>query len=201
MSVSTNGRWKRGEIVYVATSKVGDIRAIFEARNRRRQPQRQDRVTEGYASPGKVADFLSAARLAQSSSAPATTRSMTVLHDDLGSPDLDSWDRKPTIAVVSVNQTEVRGCANWRKRAVSKRGSPTKLDEGWVECLVRAEIKGNQAPDGSCSFTGTSTVARRVGDNSTATQRCSRSPASSGTPRQAGAIGPGSRGGRAFAGR
>jgi hypothetical protein len=150
MSVSTNGRWKRGEIVYVATSKVGDIRAIFEAAETSEGSlEGKIALTEGYASPGKVADFMKRGAIGAIFIGPGETR----IHEGIcttiwGSPDLDSWERKPTIPVVSVNKSE----GTWLRSVAEKGGVKarlaTKLDVGWVECpLCVAEIKGSHAPE------------------------------------------------------
>ncbi|MDI6773602.1 MAG: peptidase M28, partial [bacterium] len=58
MSLSTGGRWKRGQVAYVPTHHMGHIRGLFEGVGRE-IPEIAGKVvlTEGYASPGKVADF------------------------------------------------------------------------------------------------------------------------------------------------
>jgi hypothetical protein len=150
MSFNTNGKWsKRAEVVYAPTTRIGDIRAIFEAA----ETDEGDiagkiALAEGYASPGKVANFMKRGAVGAVFISPGERIHEGICTTIWGSPDLDSWERKPTIPVVSVNKTE----GAWLRDPVQKGGVKvrlsTKLIEGWVACPVCvAEIPGAQVPE------------------------------------------------------
>ena len=150
MSVSTGGRWMRGEVVYLQTAQMGEIRGLFEGIGEVTQDLSGKIVlTEGYASPGKVFDFMTQGAEGAIFIGPGDRIHEGICTTVWGSPDLDSWERKPTIPVVSVNKTE----GAWLRDLVKQGGKvkvrlSTKLDEGWVQCPVCvAEIRGAQVPD------------------------------------------------------
>ncbi|MGQ0570804.1 MAG: M28 family peptidase [Armatimonadota bacterium] len=149
MSVSTGGRWKRGEVVYVPGARVGDIRAIFEAvETSGGDLTGKIALTEGYASPGKVADFMKRAAIGAIFISPGERIHEGICTTIWGSPDLDSWERKPTIPVVSVNKTDGAWLRDLAQQGAVKARLSTKLDEGWVECPVCvAEIRGHDVPE------------------------------------------------------
>jgi N-acetylated-alpha-linked acidic dipeptidase len=149
MSLSTGGRWKRAEIVYLPTAQMGEIRGLFEGVGREATGIAGKFVlTEGYASPGKVADFMKGGAAGAIFISPGERIHEGICTTIWGSPDLDSYERKPTIPVVSVNKSD----GAWLRALVQAGGVKarlsTKLDEGWVTCPVLvAEIPGSEAPD------------------------------------------------------
>ncbi len=149
MSLSTGGRWMRGEIVYLATSQMGEIRGLFEGVGEVTADLSGKIVlTEGYASPGKVFDFIKHGAIGAIFISPGERIHEGICTTIWGSPDLDSWERKPTIPVVSVNKTEGEWLRDLAKQGRVKGRLSTKLDEGWVQCPVCvAEIRGTQVPD------------------------------------------------------
>ncbi|MDQ7839764.1 MAG: M28 family metallopeptidase [bacterium] len=149
MSHSTGGRWKRGQVVYVPTHHMGHIRGLFEGVGRD-MPEVAGKIvlTEGYASPGKVADFTKAGAIGVIFISPGERIHEGICTTIWGSPDLDSWERKPTIPVVSVNKTDGAWLRDLAQGGEVKARLSTKLDEGWVECPVCvAEIPGREAPE------------------------------------------------------
>ncbi len=149
MSLSTGGRWKRGELFYLSTKPMDEIRGLFEGVGRDTTGIAGKIVlTEGYASPGKVADFMKGGAIGAIFISPGERIHEGICTTIWGSPDLDSRERKPTIPVVSVNKTD----GAWLRDLVQKGGVKarlsTKLDEGWVECPVCvAEIPGTSVPE------------------------------------------------------
>ncbi|MDR7545274.1 MAG: peptidase M28, partial [Armatimonadota bacterium] len=102
MSLSTGGRWKRGEVVYLSTGQLGHIRGLFEGIGRDTAGIAGRIVlTEGYASPGKVADFIKGGAVGAIFISPGERIHEGICTTIWGSPDLDSRERKPTIPVVS----------------------------------------------------------------------------------------------------
>ncbi|MDR7482145.1 MAG: M28 family peptidase [Armatimonadota bacterium] len=149
MSLSTGGRWKRGELVYVPTGTVADIREIFAAARATTVDVRgRIALTEGYASPGKVFEFMKAGAVAAVFISPGERIHEGICTTIWGSPDLDSWERKPTIPVVMVNKTEGAWLKQLAQAGPVRARLSTKLVEGWVACPVCvAEIPGTQVPE------------------------------------------------------
>jgi N-acetylated-alpha-linked acidic dipeptidase len=147
MSLSTGGRWKRGEVVYLSTKHMGDIRGLFEGVGRDTTGLAGKIVlTEGYASPGKVADFMRGGAIGAIFISPGERIHEGICTTIWGSPDLDSRERKPTIPVVSVNKTDGAWLRDLAQQGGVKARLSTKLDEGWVACPVCvAEIPGRDA--------------------------------------------------------
>jgi len=149
MSLSTGGRWKRGAMVYLPTGQMGEIRGLFEGVGEVTIDLSGKIVlTEGYASPGKVHDFMKHGAIGAIFISPGERIHEGICTTIWGSPDLDSWDRKPTIPVVSVSKTDGAWLRTLGQAGPVKVRLSTKLDEGWGECPVCvAEIPGAQAPE------------------------------------------------------
>ena len=149
MSASTAGRWKRGEVVYLPSAHMGDIRELFEGVGKTTvEIAGKIVLTEGYASPGKVRDFMKQGAIGAIFISPGQRIHEGICTTIWGSPDLDSWERKPTIPVVSVNKTDGAWLRAQAQQNRVKARLSTKLDEGWVECPVCvAEIPGAEAPE------------------------------------------------------
>ncbi|MDQ7860011.1 MAG: M28 family peptidase [Armatimonadota bacterium] len=149
MSLSTGGRWKRAEVVYLPTAQMGEIRGLFEGVGRDTTGIAGKIVlTEGYASPGKVADFMKGGAAGAIFISPGERIHEGICTTIWGSPDLDSYERKPTIPVVSINKTDGAWLRDLVRAGGVKARLSTKLVEGWVECPVLvAEIPGGEAPD------------------------------------------------------
>jgi hypothetical protein len=149
MSLSTGGRWKRGVVVYLQTGQMGEIRGLFEGLGEVTTDLAGKIVlTEGYASPGKVADFMKNGAAGAIFISPGERIHEGICTTIWGSPDLDSWDRKPTIPVVSVNKTDGAWLRTLAQAGPVKVRLSTKLVEGWVQCPVCvAEIPGVQVPE------------------------------------------------------
>jgi hypothetical protein len=149
MSASTGGRWKRGELVYVPTGAAADIREIFAAARATGGDVRgRIALTEGYASPGKVFAFMKAEAAGAIFISPGERIHEGICTTIWGSPDLDSWDRKPTIPVVMVNRTEGAWLQQLAQAGPVRVRLSTRLVEGWVACpLCVAEIPGTQVPE------------------------------------------------------
>ncbi len=149
MSLSTNGRWQRGNLVYVPTGQARGIMAIFE-RTGEIAANVTGRValTEGYPSPGKVADFMERGARAAVFISPGERIHEGICTTIWGSPDLDSVGRKPTIPVLAVNKTQGAALRDLAQRGPVKVRYSTKLDEGWrpIPVLV-AEIRGKVEPE------------------------------------------------------
>ncbi len=149
MSLSTDGRWHRGNLTYVPTGHASAVTAIFEGVGKITADVKGAVVlTEGYPSPGKVADLQERGAVAAIFISPGERIHEGICTTIWGSPDLDSIRRKPRIPVLAVSKSEgawLRGLAG---RGPVKVRYSTKLDEGWrpIPVLV-AEIRGTVEPE------------------------------------------------------
>ncbi|MDR7521821.1 MAG: M28 family peptidase [Armatimonadota bacterium] len=149
MSLSTGGRWKRGQVVYLPTGQVDHIRGLFEGAGAlTAEMDGKIVLTEGYPSPGKVADFTRRGAAGAIFISPGERIHEGICTTIWGSPDLDSWERKPTIPVVAVNKTEGAWLRDLARGGGVKVRLSTNLAEGWVACpLCVAEIPGREVPE------------------------------------------------------
>ncbi len=149
MSLSTDGRWQRGRLVCVPTGHAGGIRAIFDGAGEVAAEVKGAVVlTEGYPSPGKVADFQDRGALAAVFISPGERIHEGICTTIWGSPDLDSIRRKPKIPVLAISKTEGAWLRELARAGMVKIRYSTKLDEGWrpIPVLV-AEIRGTEDPE------------------------------------------------------
>jgi N-acetylated-alpha-linked acidic dipeptidase len=149
MSLSTDGRWQRGPLAYVPTGQARGIMAIFEGVGEiTADVEGQVVLTEGYPSPGKVADLQDRGARAAIFISPGERIHEGICTSIWGSPDLDSIRRKPRIPVLAINKTEGAWLGDLAKAGPVKVHYSTKLDEGWrkIPVLV-AEIRGTEEPE------------------------------------------------------
>jgi len=171
MSLSTNGRWRRGGVVYVPPRPGGAIIGLFEAQGDIAQDVADKIVlTDGYPSPAKVIEFQEKGAMGAIFVSPGERIHEGICTSIWGSPDLDTVRRKPQIPVVAINKTD----GAWL-RALVHSGGPvkvrlsTRLDEGWrpIPVLV-AEIRGRDEPEKFVLLHGhIDSWHEGVGDNAT----------------------------------
>src|SRR5438309_4527335 len=131
MSLSTDGRYKRGNLVYVPTGQAGAITAIFARVELAADVAGRVVLTEGYPSPGKVAALQDRGAQAAVFISPGERIHEGICTTIWGSPDLDSIGRKPTIPVLAVNKAEGAWLRALAEAGAVKVRYATKLDEGW----------------------------------------------------------------------
>src|SRR5213594_2817656 len=139
MSLSTDGRYKRGNLVYVPTGQAGAITAIFARVELAADVAGRVVLTEGYPSPGKVAALQDRGAQAAVFISPGERIHEGICTTIWGSPDLDSIGRKPTIPVLAVNKAEGAWLRALAEAGAVKVRYATKLDEGWrpIRVLVQ----------------------------------------------------------------
>ncbi len=169
MSLSMDGHWQRGNLIYVPTGQAGAITAIFAKIEL--QADVADRVvlTEGYPSPGKVAALQDRGARAAVFISPGERIHEGICTTIWGSPDLDSIGRKPRIPVLAVNKTEGAWLRDLAEAGAVKVRYSTKLDEGWrpIPVLV-AEIRGTVEPEKFVLLHGhIDSWHQGIGDNAT----------------------------------
>ncbi|HXF82481.1 MAG TPA: M28 family metallopeptidase [bacterium] len=149
MSLSTAGRSRRGMVVYVPPRPGGAIIGLFEGQGEIAQDVAGKIVlTDGYPSPAKVIEFQEKGAVGAIFISPGERIHEGICTSIWGSPDLDTFPRKPQIPVVAVNKTEGAALRAQVQAGPVKVRMATKLDEGWrsIPVLV-AEIRGALEPE------------------------------------------------------
>lgn len=149
MSPSTGGEEVSGDLVYVRGARGDSVGDVFSTGVEFGGTRVAGKVvvTEGFASPGKVKDLMSAGALAGIFINPGQNIHEGICTTIWGTPDLDSTVRQPTIPVVAVNHPDGQALIRAAQQG-SRAGVSTQLDTGWrkIPVLV-AEIPGRQAPE------------------------------------------------------
>jgi len=170
MSLSTAGRWRTGNLMYVSMGHTGSIASLFERTGDLKEDVAGRAVlTDGYPSPGKVADLQDAGAVAGIFISPGERIHEGICTTIWGSPDLDGLPRKPRIPVLAINKTE----GAWLKELAGAGGVKvrysTNLEERWrpIPVLV-AEIRGREEPEKFVLLHGhIDSWHEGVGDNAT----------------------------------
>lgn len=169
MSLSTDGHYKRGNLIYVPTGQAGAITAIFARVELAADVADRVVLTEGYPSPGKVAALQDRGAQAAVFISPGERIHEGICTTIWGSPDLDSIGRKPKIPVLAVNKSEGAWLRERAQAGAVKVRYATKLDEGWrpIPVLV-AEIRGTVEPEKFVLLHGhIDSWHQGIGDNAT----------------------------------
>ena len=149
MSVSTGGREREGELVYLPTAYAREMSDIFTS------GQVADIdvhgkvvITEGMVTPAKVADVAPRGAVAAVFVAPGERIHEGICTTIWGSPDLDSLDRQPAIPILAVNHADGRELIRRAQAGNCRVAFSTNLDTRWrpIPILV-AEIKGSALPE------------------------------------------------------
>ncbi len=148
MSISTDGEEITGELVYVPSSgeRGGDLfggnvnfdRGIVAGKIV---------ISEGMPSPAKVLDAMAAGAIAGIFVHPGTYIHESLTTSVWGTPDLDSFERQPTIAVISVKNPDGAELIELAKRGGSVAMSTTLRNDWRPIPVLVAEVRGNQAPE------------------------------------------------------
>jgi N-acetylated-alpha-linked acidic dipeptidase len=169
MSLSMDGRYQRGNLVYVPTGQAGAITAIFARVELQADVADRVALTEGYPSPGKVAALQERGARAAIFISPGERIHEGICTTIWGSPDLDSIGRKPKIPVLAVSQSEGNWLRDLAQSGAVKVRYSTRLDEGWrpIPVLV-AEIRGTLEPEKFVLLHGhIDSWHQGIGDNAT----------------------------------
>jgi hypothetical protein len=149
MSVSTDGGELTAELVYVPPKIREDVADdwSYGLDFTGLDVAGKIAIADGMAAPGRVIDVMGAGAQAGIFVNPGEAIHESICTTIWGTPDLDSQDRQPTIAVLGVNQRDGQELI-----ALAKRGGrvavSTQVETGWKKIPVLvAEIPGNLAPD------------------------------------------------------
>jgi len=155
-SASTGRGSVRGRIVYVPTGYAEGVESLFDspigaAGNGpagRKEIQGKIVLTEGLATPKKVADLAALGARALIFMNPGQAIHEGICTTIWGAPDLDSIGRKPAIPVIAINRPDGQALKAQVDAGPVEVTIKTKLDEGWKRCPVLvAEIPGTDDPE------------------------------------------------------
>src|SRR5690606_5397518 len=149
MSVSTDGEEIVGELVYVPSGAGANSGDVFSTGVDLGGQDVAGKIvlTEGMASPGKVADVMAAGAKAGIFINPGEAIHEGICTTIWGTPDLDSMGRQPSIPVVAVNHPDGQALIA-AAQAGAQVALATRLDTRWrpIPVLV-AEIPGARVPE------------------------------------------------------
>ncbi len=141
-----------GELVYIGANQADDIDTIFD---KKLDPTRDVRslisgkivISEGFASPGMIAQFEELGAIGVIGINPGIDIHWGICTTIWGTPDLDDLPRKPTVVAVAVNNPDGLALIE-----VAKAGGRVKLfanmEEGWFKSkLPEVFIRGSGDPD------------------------------------------------------
>ncbi|MCY6382591.1 M28 family metallopeptidase [Hoeflea prorocentri] len=141
-----------GELVYIGANQADDIDTIFD---KKLDPTRDVRsmiegkivMSEGYASPGMIAQFEELGAIGVIGINPGIDIHWGICTSIWGTPDLDDLPRKPNVVSVAVNNPDGQELIE-----IAKAGGRIKLfaemEEGWFSSkLPEVFIPGNKEPE------------------------------------------------------
>ena len=141
-----------GELVYIGANQADDIDTIFD---KKLDPTRDVRslisgkivISEGFASPGMIAQFEELGAIGVIGINPGIDIHWGICTTVWGTPDLDDLPRKPTVVSVAVNNPDGQELIE-----IAKAGGSitlfTEMEEGWFPSkLPEVFIPGNKDPE------------------------------------------------------
>ena len=149
MSASTGAPGLTAQVVYVPAKYASSTGSLFSVGADAEVDVRGKIVlTEGLGMPMSVAYFEGKGAIGQININPGVDIHWAICTTIWGTPDLDSYRRKPKIPVVSINNPdgqEIRKLAQSGELQVTLH---TELEEGWKKGpILVAEIPGAEEPD------------------------------------------------------
>jgi len=141
-----------GELVYIGANQADDIDTIFD---KKLDPTRDVRslvsgkivISEGFASPGMIAQFEELGAIGVIGINPGVDIHWGICTTVWGTPDLDDLPRKPNVVSVAVNQPDGQALIDIAKAGGRVRLF-TEMEEGWFPSkLPEVFIRGNKEPE------------------------------------------------------
>ncbi len=141
-----------GELVYIGANQADDIDTIFDKKlddtgTVAERVNGKIVISEGYASPGLVAQFEELGAIGVIGINPGVDIHWGICTSVWGTPDLDDLPRKPTVVSVAVNNPDGQKLIE-----IAKQGGTvtlfTEMEEGWFASkLPEVFIKGSEEPE------------------------------------------------------
>lgn len=148
-SASTGSAGLSAEVIYVPGDFARSSSTLFDITARDDLDMRGKIVlTEGMGMPASVALFESKGAVGQININPGVDIHWGICTTIWGTPDLDSYGRKPKIPVVSVNRSDGEELKQMALNGGLHACIQAELDEGWKQGTVLvAEIPGTLEPE------------------------------------------------------
>ncbi|MGF1476110.1 MAG: M28 family peptidase [Geminicoccaceae bacterium] len=141
-----------GKLVYIGANQADDIDTIFDkkldpSRDVRSQVEGNIVISEGFASPGMIAQFEELGAIGVIGINPGVDIHWGICTTVWGTPDLDDLPRKPKVVSVAVNQPDGQKLIE-----IAGRGGSvtlfTEMEEGWFSSkLPEVFIRGTDEPE------------------------------------------------------
>ncbi len=141
-----------GRLVYIGANQAADIDTIFDkkldpTRDIRSKVEGNIVISEGFASPGMIAQFEEIGAIGVIGINPGIDIHWGICTTVWGIPDLDDLPRKPSVAAVAVNGTDGRKLIE-----IAESGGSvtihTEMEEGWFNSkLPEVFIRGSEDPE------------------------------------------------------
>ena len=149
MAKSTGPAGQTAPLVYEASAFAGSVHDIFAASGGQGDVRGKFVLTEGLPMPGKVVDLESRGAAGAVFISPGERIHEGICTSIWGSPDLESWGRRPTIPVISVSGSTGEQLAGEARAAGSLTATiVAEHDERWRPIpVVVAEISGTEEPE------------------------------------------------------
>lgn len=149
-SVSTDGGWIEGEMVYVPTGYATGIGDIFGGKIQQGAQDLDGKIvlTEGFPMPGKVAQFGGLGVKAAVFISPGERIHEGICTPIWGAPDLDNADDEPEIPVLAISKSDGKELVGLCEGGPTTVEFRTRLEKGWYPCpLIDIFIQGTEEPD------------------------------------------------------
>lgn len=129
-----------GKLVYIGANQADDIDTIFQkkldpTRDVRSEVEGKIVISEGFASPGMIAEFEDLGAIGVIGVNPGVDIHWGICTTVWGTPDLDDLPRKPTVAAVAVNAADGAKLIEMAKAGKSVTLF-TEMEEGWFESKI-----------------------------------------------------------------
>jgi len=149
MSISTGAPGLTAPVVYVPAQYATGAGSLFSVGAQAGIDVRGKIVlTEGLGLPMGVAYFEAQGAIGMININPGEDIHWAICTTIWGTPDLDSYQRKPKIPVVSVNHPDGETLKQLAQAGALQATVRTELDEGWKQgTILVAEIPGTDEPD------------------------------------------------------
>lgn len=150
-SVSTNGQWMSGELVYLETKHAEDVSDIFSESVSVDDGQDYEGkvvMAEGIPMPGKVRSLEKLGVKAAVFISPGQNSHNAIATTIWGAPDLDNWTEEPKIPVLAITRQDGDTLVKLLEQGKVEVEYNTKLEKGWYPCpIIDIFIEGSQEPE------------------------------------------------------
>jgi N-acetylated-alpha-linked acidic dipeptidase len=148
-SVSTGQAGLSGEVVYIPRAASPDMSSLYSPSFEIGDRDLHGKIvlTDGMSGPDEVQFFSQRGSIGQIFVNPGERIHWSICTSIWGTPDLDTFGNKPTVAVADVNRRDGEQLIRLAEQGGLQITIRTELKEGWFRCpLIVAEVPGNLEP-------------------------------------------------------